>query len=433
MTQPESPIKATEDFELGSLGFSNFDSPTQAWDSSGIFGSAANAIYDGFNGNWGALAGDMVGVGLDLLGVVMDPVGSILSGVINWLIEHIGFLKEPLDLIAGDPDAVTAMATTWTNISTRLQQTSEKYSTTLSALDGETGQAIDGYRKAVRDFSTVVAGGASHAQSAAQAMTVAASVVGVVRGTIRDTISSFLSKVIIKFAAASALTPITFGASQAAFIADTVASGAVLAGKNAKKVSKMVKQLEKVADDAKKSRNIIKGSVRNLDRGAGKYTQDAAKHANKSLAMVKKAAAGKLKPGELDKLTDLGKRGDDLVKAQKEATESLIRTQLGNAHLPTGIDSPRLTAVKDKLEVEVGGATLPKAPKVVATGVTQATSDQTHREQDGQVKQDKRDKEWREHWEEERREAAQPPPVYGPHSTVRSEPTDGKWQAEGEL
>ncbi|ONI81269.1 hypothetical protein ALI144C_22355 [Actinosynnema sp. ALI-1.44] len=433
MTQPESPLKATEEFAWSNLAKpANFDSPTQAWDSSGIFGSAANAIYDGFNGNWGALAGDMVGVGLDLLGVVMDPIGSILSGVINWLIEHIGFLKEPLDHLAGDPDAVTAMATTWTNISTRLRQTSEKYSTTLSALSGESGQAIDGYRKAVKDFSAVVAGGAGHAQSAAQAMTVAASVVGVIRGTIRDAISSFLSKVIIKFAAASALTPITFGASQAAFIADTVASGAVLAGKNAKKVTKMVKQLEKVADDAKESRRMIKGTVRNLGKNADDYTKDAVDHARKSLNTVKKAAAGKLKPDELDKVKDLGKQGDALKQAHKEAAESLSKTKIDNAGLG-GVDSPKLAGIKDKFEFERGDVTLPKVPKVAATGVTQATSDQTHREQDGQVKQDKRDKEWREHWEEERRKAGEQPPVHGPHSTVRSEPDDEKWRAEGEL
>ncbi|MCE6993277.1 hypothetical protein LZG04_00410 [Saccharothrix sp. S26] len=52
--------------------------------------------------------------------------------------------KEGLDLLAGDPDAVNAMATTWSNIAKRMRETSEKHSDTLDTLSGSQGVAIDG-------------------------------------------------------------------------------------------------------------------------------------------------------------------------------------------------------------------------------------------------------------------------------------------------
>lgn len=404
-----NPLNATEGFKADDLtGFSNFDSPTQAWDASGIFGSAANTIYDGAKGDWGAVAGDLAAVGMDLLGFVTNPLGSLLSAGIGWLIEHIGFLKEGLDLLAGDPDAVNAMATTWSNIAKRMRETSEKYSDTLDTLSGSQGAAIDGYRKAVQDFSTVVAGGAGHATSAAQAMTVAASAVGVVRGAVRDAIATFVSNAIIKFAAATALAPVTFGASQAAFIADTVAQGAITAGKNAKKISKVVKQLEKVADDAKNSRNMIKGTTKNLDKTVANYNRDAAKHANQALNMAKKAQAGKLDAGDAKRLEALGEQGEKLKGDKKDAIDSLAGTRNDNLRERMGTGDPRLDNAGDMLEREISlgpgrpEVGIPNYPKVLGNAAVQEWSDQTHREADAQVKQDAKDEAWRTYWEEQR-------------------------------
>lgn len=410
--QPQNPLNATEKFDPMSLAEkSNFDSPTQGWDAAGIFSSSANLIYDGIKGDWGAMAGDAAAFGMDLLGFVTNPMGSLLSAGIGWLIEHIGFLKEGLDLLAGDPDAVNAIALTWSNIAQRMQETADKYTSTLDALSQSQGAAVDGYRKAVHDFSNVVAGGASHATSAASAMTVAASAVGVVRGAVRDAIASFVSNAIIKFAAASALTPITFGASQAAFIADTVVQGTITAGKNAKKISKVVKQLEKVADDAKRSRDMIKGTTRNLDSTVKKYNQDAVKHSQQALHMAKKAQAGKLDASDVDKLKELGKRGDELDVQHSEVKRLLGENANANLRGDLKLDDPRFDNAAKMLDREVvptwrdkelPGFTVPKYPKILGNAMAQEWSDQTHREADAQVKQDARGQEWREYWQQQR-------------------------------
>ncbi|WP_053734921.1 hypothetical protein [Nocardia sp. NRRL S-836] len=401
-----NPLDATREPESDGVEvFSNFDSATQAWDAAGIFSSSANLVHDGIKGDWTAVLGDLAGFGMDLLGFVTNPLGSLLSAGIGWLIEHIAFIKEALDFVAGDPDGVNAIASTWSNIAQRMQETADRYTGTLEALAGAQGAAVDGYRKAVQDFSNVVAGGASHATSAARAMTVAASAVGVVRGAIRDAIATFVSNAIIKFFAASALAPVTFGASEAAFIADTVAQGAITAGKNAKKVSKVVKQLEKVSDEAKHSRDMLKGTTRNLKKTVTDYNRDAAKHANKALHTVKQAQAGKLDASDAKRLKELGEQGDKLKGDRKEAIGSLAGTRTDNLRERIGTDHPRLDSAVDQLEREVGPTALPKYPKILGNAAVQEWSDQTHREADAQVKQDEKDDAWRRYWEEQRHNA----------------------------
>ncbi|MFJ8964394.1 hypothetical protein ACIRG5_33875 [Lentzea sp. NPDC102401] len=418
--QPQNPLNATEKFDPMSLAQkSNFDSPTQGWDAAGIFSSSANLIYDGIKGDWGAMAGDAAAFGMDLLGFVTNPMGSLLSAGIGWLIEHIGFLKEGLDLLAGDPDAVNAMALTWSNIAKRMQETADKYTSTLDALSQSQGAAVDGYRKAVQDFSNVVTGGANHATSAASAMTVAASAVGVVRGAVRDAIASFVSNAIIKFAAASALTPITFGASQAAFIADTVVQGTITAGKNAKKISKVVKQLEKVADDAKRSRDTIKGTTRNLRSTVKTYNQDAVRHSQQALHLVKKAQAGKLDAGDADRIRELGEQGRKLQHDHSSVKRELGENVNDNLRSSLGLGNRRLDDLNGLLDGQVvprfgknddlglpgrefPGISVPMAPKVLGNAIAQEWSDQSHREADAQVKQNERDQEWREYWQQQR-------------------------------
>lgn len=413
-----NPLDATKEPDDGGVEvFSNFDSPTQAWDAAGIFSSSANLVYDGFKGDWTAFLGDLAGFGMDLLGFVTNPLGSLLSAGIGWLIEHIAFIKEALDLVAGDPDAVNAIAETWSNIAKRMQETAEKYTSTLGALGNAQGAAIDGYRKAVQDFSTVVAGGANHANSAAQAMTVAASAVGVVRGAIRDAISSFVSNAIIKFFAASALAPVTFGASQAAFIADTVAQGAITAGKNAKKVSKVVKQLEKVADQAKHSRDTLGKTTKNLKRTVTDYNQKAARHATDALALAKKAEKGKLDAKNLKALEKLGEKGEKLKDTKVDATKSLEETRKANLRESLHMGNARFDNAADVIERgvtpkvfghELPEVSLPKYPKILGNAVVQEWSDQTHREADADVKQDGKDAAWRKYWDEQRQNVDKP-------------------------
>ena len=65
-------------------------------------------------------------LGLDVLGAVMDPVGALATAGIGWLIEHLSFLREPLDWLAGNGDKIKAAVTTWNQVAADLHNIGEQ-------------------------------------------------------------------------------------------------------------------------------------------------------------------------------------------------------------------------------------------------------------------------------------------------------------------
>lgn len=254
------------DFEHGGL--------TKVTEGAGLFNDVASTVQDAATGNWGGFAMDLAADGLDGLGMAMDPLGSLAGAGIGWLIEHISFLKKPLDWLAGDPEAVTAKAQTLQNVAEHLRSSAANYVNSVGTLQKTQGQAADGYRTAARNYQQAVNGLAAHVDGATQAMHTAAMIVGTTRSIIRDSISQFVGDAIIKFIAASALAPVTFGGSEAAFIADEVAEGASLAASNAGKVSKVVRETETLAKGAKKSETALRDASGGFEKAAGREAGD---------------------------------------------------------------------------------------------------------------------------------------------------------------
>jgi hypothetical protein len=244
------------------------DALSKDTEGAGLFSDAASTIGDASSGNWGGLAIDAVGDGMDALGMAMDPLGSLAGAGIGWLIEHIGFLKKFLDLLAGDPEAVTAKAQTWTNVAKALSDAADQYEQSAQKLkSGNTSDAVDGASATGANLSQVLHGASSHATDAATAMKVSATAVGTTRGIIRDTLSQFAGDAIVKWIAATAAAFFTFGATEAAFVVDEVAEGASLAAENASKVSKLLEALTHLKGGAKDSEDALKNAATDLDRG----------------------------------------------------------------------------------------------------------------------------------------------------------------------
>ncbi|MEU5265835.1 hypothetical protein [Amycolatopsis sp. NPDC021455] len=237
----------------------------------GIFNDAAATLTDARNGDWGNLAMDVGTDALDLLGAAMDPLGTLASAGVGWLIEHISFLKDGLDKLAGKPEAITAKAVTWTNIAKQLTETAESYEQKAEKVKesfSDCGSA-EAYQRTAASYVDVLRGAASHAEGASTAMNVGAALVGTERGLIRDMISSFVGELIVKALAALAASWCTFGGTIAAFIADTVIEGGVLAEKISTRIAKIVEKLESLAKGAGKSKAALEGAANALKK-AGK-------------------------------------------------------------------------------------------------------------------------------------------------------------------
>ncbi|MFJ9785838.1 hypothetical protein ACIRSS_40125 [Amycolatopsis sp. NPDC101161] len=313
----ESPGGFTTGMGDGSKG--ELDNVNAQTSGAGIFNDAASTLTDARNGDWGNLAMDVGTDALDLLGAAMDPLGTLAGAGVGWLIEHISFLKDGLDKLAGKPEAVTAKAVTWTNISKSLTETAESYEQQAKKVQqsfSDCGSA-EAYQRTAESYVSVLRGAASHASDASTAMNVGAALVGTERGLIRDMISSFVGELIVKAVAALAASWCTFGGTVAAFIADTVVEGGVLAEKISTRITKVVEKLESLAKGAGKSKAALEGAANALKK-VGKGVD---KLVDKS---VDTAANIERKANELKQAGKEAKSAEETAKGWSDAAESHV-------------------------------------------------------------------------------------------------------------
>ncbi|GAA2605545.1 WXG100 family type VII secretion target [Paractinoplanes durhamensis] len=135
-----------------------------------------------------------VGGTLDVLGMVIDPIGSLVAWGVSWLMEHVKPLKDALDWLAGNPDAIAAHATTWQNVSKFSADAQAQF---MDAIRQEVadwqGSSGDAYREHAGMLAQVISGISSAAHGISYAVEGAGLLVGLVRGIVRDLIAQFIA------------------------------------------------------------------------------------------------------------------------------------------------------------------------------------------------------------------------------------------------
>ncbi|MGH3387465.1 MAG: WXG100 family type VII secretion target [Actinomadura sp.] len=211
-------------------------------EGAGIVDSITGLVQDaGDDKGWAVLAVDGVAVGLDTLGIALDPLGAILSAGVGWLLEHVAFLREPLEVLTGDPKQIQALSQTWSNIATELQEAAGDYEQSLGAVASWGGTAAAAYRKTAREYSVALRGVAAQANSTSQGIAIAGQVVATERAFIFAVISEWIGKVIAKAILAVAWSVATFGGSLAFFTASVIADAVVLFAKLAERLARLLK------------------------------------------------------------------------------------------------------------------------------------------------------------------------------------------------
>jgi hypothetical protein len=184
-----------------------------------------NAEGAGFLSSWAdlgsALSADQVdpaqvayaaaGAGLDTLGAIENPLDALLSAGAGWLIEHVWFLHEPLDALAGDPTQITAQAHTWHNVGRELVAVAQDHRVAAASLGSWEGVASDGYRGAVDRFTGALDQAGRDAGRLADLILTTGAQVGTVRALIRDAIADFASTAIQTIVAAGIGALVTAG------------------------------------------------------------------------------------------------------------------------------------------------------------------------------------------------------------------------------
>ena len=219
--------------------------------------SGSRLIEDGFDlkeafesNSWVAGGLGTAATALDTAAAVMDPLGEALSAGVGWIIEHLGSLNEWLNELTGDSDAVTAAASTWTNIAAKLSSCAGDLDTVCSSrLAGQESLAV-------ATFKTLQAGSSSHLRMTGQlagaisgGLTVASMIVRMVHDMVRDAIADIIGKLASKVAIGVLTAGLAAPWAVSSAIAD-VTSWATRLSKEVTDVATSAKNLKKLLDKA---------------------------------------------------------------------------------------------------------------------------------------------------------------------------------------
>ena len=277
----------------------------------------------------------------DTAAAVMDPLGEALSAGMGWIIEHLWPLKDWLNELAGDSDAVAAAASTWTNIGTKL-------SSCATDLEAVCSSRLAGQESlAVATFKTLQAGSASHLRMTGQlagaisgGLTLASMIVRMVHDMVRDAIADVIGKLTSK----AAIMAVSLG---------TAAPWAVssLAADVSSWATRLAKEVTNVVTSAKNLKGLLSKANRLLDDVGEKFAGMAAmalgygsknadnaakgaKHADNAADATKGAAgtAGAATSAKrASKAADAAKTGKNADKYQKDIPELFRQHQAQKA------------------------------------------------------------------------------------------------------
>ena len=235
--------------------------------------SGSRLLEDGFDlkeafesNSWVAGGLATAATAADTAAAVMDPLGEALSAGIGWIIEHLSPLKDWLNELAGDSDAVAAAASTWTNIGAKL-------SSCAGDLEAVCSSRLAGQESlAVATFKSLQAGSASHLRMTGQlagaisgGLTLASVIVRMVHDMVRDAIADIIGKLTSK----AIITAVSLGTASGWAIASLSADVTAWA-------TRLSKEVADVVTSAKNLKGLLSKANRLFDDVAEKFAGMAA-------------------------------------------------------------------------------------------------------------------------------------------------------------
>lgn len=199
------------------------------------------------------------GAGLDTLDAVLDPLGQLSGSAAGFLVEHIGFLQEGLDVLAGNSGEVIAQAQTWNNVGVRLAQVAQGYRDAA----GEVGAGWEGagsaaYAAAVADYTRRLDEAAGMAERLSAVVLAAGGAVGAVRGLVEALVVEFVQQVIENVVVFGLAAFVTFGGSLAAGAVRVVLAAIDLAADIARRISDLLDTLSDMGHTAERLVDTIR-------------------------------------------------------------------------------------------------------------------------------------------------------------------------------
>ncbi|TCO65664.1 hypothetical protein [Actinocrispum wychmicini] len=214
--------------------------------------TAAKAIGDG---NWaeGLVNSFSAASAVSKLIDAGDPLAGLAAAGFGWLIEHVSFLKEPLDKMVGDQQAIDAMSATWGNVAKEVSGAADDIT---KAVQTDTapweGVAIDAYKVFAAGQVAIVNSVSTGCQAVSIAVSMAGGALNAVRKVVRELISQAVGDLVAAAIEWAAAEVISVGLATPGMVADIVRRAVKWAKKIAEWTSKLIRVVKKICDLVKR-------------------------------------------------------------------------------------------------------------------------------------------------------------------------------------
>ena len=245
-------------------GFGEGTEWTDGLSGAGMADTIAGLVKASKDGNQAAMAAYGVGLAFDVVGAVLNPLGALLGAGVGWLIDHLYFLREPLDILMGDNIAVRQETAKIKDDADKYKDLATNHVEALKKLESWTGATADAFKKSMAQVSDELLAIGLGMNGLAEIMSTMGACLTAFRSLVRDIIAMLIGNLIGGALVAAGLAPITFGASIVAFVGVAVATALEAVGRclrhitnlkslftaNKAAAGQLTKALGKVGDDA---------------------------------------------------------------------------------------------------------------------------------------------------------------------------------------
>jgi SLT domain-containing protein len=203
-------------------------------------------------------------VAMDVIGVSGDPLGAIGGAGVSWVLGAVQFLREPFDVLQGDPGSISSSSSSWGGSASDLLSTAGQYrQASADQTQSWTGAAADGYRAASGNQANGLSALSEASRAVAGAIQQGGQALAQARKTVMDLISDAVQKIIQICIEALSKSWMSFGASIAEGIAKSVQQAVQTGQKLMQEIQSLVQTLQKIIQVVQKVVQIV-GQVKEL-------------------------------------------------------------------------------------------------------------------------------------------------------------------------
>jgi prepilin signal peptidase PulO-like enzyme (type II secretory pathway) len=242
---------------------------TDRFSGAGMIDTVAGLVNAAEDENKAAIAAYSVGLAFDVVGAALNPLGAVLGAGVGWLIDHIAFLREPLDLLVGDNIAIRQETEKVKDDAEKYEGIATTHLDALKKLDGWMGETAERFRASMAHVAKEIEAIGSAINGSAKLMATMGAVVTAVRSLVRDIVAMVIGNLIGGALIAAGLAPLTFGASIVTFIGVAVATALEALAR----IMRHVTKLKAILTGASKAADDLGAALVKLSDDAARFTK----------------------------------------------------------------------------------------------------------------------------------------------------------------